>query len=342
MKNIWLMPSYYEEFSCKCEKCRHSCCHGWQIPLTKQEYERLITMECDDSLRRRLDVSFKEPDIIDENRYRIISFNYLGDCPIQKDGLCTIHSELGEKSLPKICRLYPRSLKQVNNLLIACCSSSCERVVELLLQSDSLNIINKPLDVKPSISYEVSEDIVKDISLFQDIMKDRSTTLRDSIIQICKFINEEEFNKDMSSTNSPLNDGLYLLNRLANVGFLSDIKDEILNRYNNNYSLYEDDKKIFESRFSKWNYYFENVLNNSLLYENFPFVDKRFDKTNAYKGLCASYGLLRLVCIGYTATHSSEEDLVDAIAALFHLIDHTAFYYNVNVLLDSPAILLNL
>lgn len=342
MKNIWLMPSYYNSFKCKCEKCRHTCCHGWQIPISKKEYERLITIDCDENMRHRLDVSFKVPDYIDENRYRIISFNYLGDCPIQKDGLCKIHSELGEESLPKICRLYPRSLKKVNNRLIACCSSSCERVIEMLLESDSLNLIEVAMDEEPSLSYDVDEDIIKQLLKFHELMKDRSTSLKRSIIDICSSINKEEFEKDFNCEINPINEGLNLLNRLATNGFLADIKDEISERYRNNNFQYELDKENFEKLFPNWMHYFENVLNNSLLYENFPFVDNRFDKTNAYKGLCASYGLLRLVCVGYTSIHTSKDDLIDCIAALFHLIDHTAFYYNVNVLEKTPAILLNL
>ena len=79
-----------------------------------------------------------------------------------------------------------------------------------------------------------------------------------------------------------------------------------------------------------------------MMYGNFPFVDNRFSKIDAYKGLCASYGLLRLVCIGYTAVHSSKEDLIDCIGALFHLIDHTSFYYNIHILCNNPAVLLKL
>jgi len=336
------MPSYYKDFKCKCEKCRHSCCHGWQIPLSKEEYERLITMNCDENLRHRLDISFKEPDIIDDDRYRIISFNYVGDCPIQKDGLCNIQSELGEECLPKICRLYPRSLKMVNDKLIACCSSSCERVIEMLIEEDDFKMVNEELDVEPSLTYKVDGDVLKQIEVFQKIMKDRNTSLRHSIIEICRLVNKEEFEKDFNCELNPLSEGIELLDRLAKNGFLADIKDEIRLRYTNNYYQYEEDKENFEKLFPKWNYYFENILNNSLLYENFPFVDNRFDRTNCYKGLCASYGLLRLVCIGYTSIHSSKDDLVDCMAALFHLIDHTAFYYNINILDKSPALLLNL
>ena len=51
---------------------------------------------------------------------------------------------------------------------------------------------------------------------------------------------------------------------------------------------------------------------------------------------------MRFVCIGYTTVHYSEEDLIDAVAALFHLIDHTAFYYNVGIIVDNAAVLLKL
>lgn len=78
------------------------------------------------------------------------------------------------------------------------------------------------------------------------------------------------------------------------------------------------------------------------MYECFPFVGKRADKTAAYKGLCICYGLPRLVCVVYCLEHRKKEDLIDAVCALFRLIDHTAFYYNVSVLSENAAVFLKM
>ena len=94
--------------------------------------------------------------------------------------------------------------------------------------------------------------------------------------------------------------------------------------------------------FSDWMPFYERLINNSMMYENFPFVDESFDNTDAYKELCCTYGLLRFLPVGYTALHPSKEDLIDAIAALFHLVDHTAFYKNITYYPVNAACMLKL
>lgn len=341
MKNKWLVPSYFKDFKCKCDKCRHTCCHGWQIPLKKEEYLKLISLNADENLRHRLDVSFITPDYIDEDHYRIISFNYLGDCPLQSNGLCLVQASQGEKLLPKVCRLYPRSLKKINGQLVASCSSACEAVVEKLLNEKALDLEYIEYDGEPSLSYEIDEDLVSELNNFESIVRN-SKSLVKGIEDICLMINEIEFKKDFNGDENPLKIALDILNRLSNDEFLGDIIKEIDLRYKDNYFNYELDKDKFINDYPNYELYFRNVISNSLLFENFPFVDKRCDKTIAYKGLCASYGLLMLICVGYHVKHPSKDDLIDAIGALFHLIDHTSFYYNINVIVDSPALLLKL
>ncbi len=339
----WLMPAYCRDFRCKADKCRNTCCSSWRIPVTKSEYQRLITMDCSKELDRRIQNAFIIPETVTDSCYRYVSFNWLGECPIQDRGLCYLHREKGEDYLPKICRLYPRSYKQINNTLVMNCSSSCERVVEMLYEEDGLNIIEQSLDKEPELRYTIREEDVKQLHLFQRIIQDRSTTLSQSIADICRIINEEEFRRDYENTEDPLKEALRLLERfLQNTTRLSQIAETVIQRYGNDPGLYDTDREAFEKSFPDWMPFFERVINNSMIYENFPFVDKRSDRTDSYKGLCICYGLMRIICIGHTAVHPSKEDLIDAVSALFHLIDHTAFYYNASVIAGNAAILLKL
>ena len=94
-------------------------------------------MECSEELNRRVQGAFVMPDFVSDDIYRYVSFNWLGNCPIQDKGLCALHREKGEGYLPKICRLYPRSLKQINDTLFVSCSGSCEKVAEILYENKS-------------------------------------------------------------------------------------------------------------------------------------------------------------------------------------------------------------
>lgn len=339
-KGRWLAPLYYLDFRCKADKCRNSCCSNWRIPISKDEYNKMITMDCSKQLSEKIQMTFEVPEITSDDCFRYISFDWLGKCRLLDDGLCYLHREKGEEYLPKICRLYPRSLKNINGVNLATCSSSCEKVVELLFNVDSLNIKQIELNDKAQIYYEVSEEDVKQIKLFQDLIKDKTTTLAESIEDICKIINKEEFEKDYNQDIDYLDNCISLLKRFYGSNSRLDlIIDTISDRYKNT-DQFESDRKLFEERYPDWMHVFERIINNSMLYDNYPFVDKRIDKTHVYKGLCCTYGLLRMVCIGVNSISDNLEDLIDAIASLFHLIDHTAFYYNVSILADNAAVML--
>lgn len=341
--NIWLMPKYYKDFKCKCEKCRHTCCSAWKIPVSEEEYFALIGMDASLDLHNRIESSFVTPEFPTPEVYKYLSFNWLGNCHLNVDGLCLLHKEQGESKLPKVCKLYPRSLKKINNQLIANCSSSCERVVEMLFEDKEFELVEDYLDEKPQIEINVDKEEVDNILKFNQILKDKSKSLSDRIKDICLIVNPCEFNKEYNTDTNPLKESINLLYRFSHSdNLLSEIYIKINEKYKDNYNQYEKDKLVFETKFSNWEDFFSNVINNSLIYESFPFVDNRFDQTDAFKGLCACFGLLRLVCIGYTSIYSSKDDLIDAVSELFRLIEHTAFYYNVNVIVNNAAALLKM
>ena len=344
MKNeTWLAPAYYKDFCCKVEKCRHTCCSNWLIPVSKQEYYKLITIECSEDLSRRIQNTFVVPETVSDSCYRFISFNWLGNCPLNNEGFCRLHREKGEECLPEVCRLYPRSLKQINDVKIASCSSSCERVVEMLRENNALNIGEIKLSEEPKLFYQIDEEDIRKMMVFDDLLKKDDEALADKIASICTIINREEFEKDYSADEDPLNEAIRLLSRFSSSNqILDEIVEQIDKRYKGEDNLFDSDRRSFEKNYPDWMDFFERVINNSMIYECFPFVDKRADQTRVYKGLCATYGLLRLVCIANTAEEASEEKLVDAVSALFHLIDHTPFYYNISCIIDNTAILLKL
>ena len=338
----WLAPAYYSRFTCKADRCRHTCCSGWRIPVSRREYERLITMDRTPELDRRIQNAFVVPKTVSDSCYRYIAFNWEGVCPIMKDGLCSLYQEKGEEFQSRVCRLYPRSLKNINGVNVASCSSSCERVVEMLYGHDCMNIEEISLDEKAELTYEVSEDDIEQIKEFEELIRDETTTLAQSIADICRIINKEEFDRDFDEDTDSVRNGIELLERFSTSNpILEQIISDISIRYRDG-DVFCRDREEFEKKYPDWMKFFERLINNSMLYECFPFVDKRADRTKVYKGLCCCYGLLRLVCIG--ATHDSDDvdDLVDAAAALFHLIDHTAFYYNASIIVDNAAAMLRI
>ena len=99
---ITIVPDYYREFRCIADKCRHSCCIGWEIdidPATREKY-RSVTGAFGKRLNAAIDDSGE------------VSFFRLGDaerCPmLNRCGLCDLITALGEENLCQICADHPR------------------------------------------------------------------------------------------------------------------------------------------------------------------------------------------------------------------------------------------
>lgn len=134
----------YNEFRCKADKCKHSCCKGWEIDIDEDtlEYYKDLDTELGNEILQNIqeeeDTHFK---LTDDDR-----------CPFLKDnGLCKLIEELGEDSLCDICRLHPRFFEDINDYSLAGVGLSCEKVTELIFEKKSLDFIicdsQKKLDI---------------------------------------------------------------------------------------------------------------------------------------------------------------------------------------------------
>ena len=124
----------YSEFICKADRCKHSCCRGWEIDIDEDtlEYYQGLDSELGNEIRHNIqwgETSF---------------FKLTSDerCPFLKDsGLCKIIEELGEDGLCDICRLHPRFFENINNYNLAGVGLSCEKATELMFEKASLDFI---------------------------------------------------------------------------------------------------------------------------------------------------------------------------------------------------------
>ena len=98
---------------------------------------------------------------------------------------------------------------------------------------------------------------------------------------------------------------------------------------------FSTDFAAFERAYPEWERTFENVMMNHLLYMDFPWVDSRITPQQACTGLRAAYETMRIICAAHTRCDHSPAAIADAIAGAFHVIEHSAFYYNINILLQQ-------
>lgn len=124
-------PDYYPEFACIADRCRHSCCIGWEIDIDPASYARYqkIPGEAGEKLRSRIEMGEDAP------HFRLGE----GDrCPFLNDrGLCEMILELGEEQLGQICTDHPRFRNYFSHRTEVGLGLCCEAAGELILRRQS-------------------------------------------------------------------------------------------------------------------------------------------------------------------------------------------------------------
>ncbi len=125
-------PAYYRDFTCIADKCRHSCCVGWEIDVdedTAHLYDTL-TEGYGTHIRASIDVE-GDPDT---PHFRLGADDR---CPhLAPNGLCNIISELGEGYLCEICREHPRFYHHTPHGMEVGLGMACEEACRIILASD--------------------------------------------------------------------------------------------------------------------------------------------------------------------------------------------------------------
>ncbi len=123
-------PIYYGDFSCIADKCKKSCCIGWEIDIDSDTLSLYQNME--GGYSEEIKKSIKT-----ENGS---SFFVLGKderCPHLDDtGLCNIIKEYSDTALCDICRLHPRFKNFFTGYTETGLGLSCEEAARIIVNSE--------------------------------------------------------------------------------------------------------------------------------------------------------------------------------------------------------------
>ena len=123
-------PAYYKNFSCIADKCRHSCCIGWEIDVDSD------TMQVYGHLTEGYGKVIKNSIDIEETPHFRLCANER--CPhLDESGLCNIITHLGEEYLCHICREHPRFYNDTNDGKEVGLGMACEEACRLILSSEN-------------------------------------------------------------------------------------------------------------------------------------------------------------------------------------------------------------
>ncbi|MBQ1256338.1 MAG: flagellin lysine-N-methylase [Clostridia bacterium] len=359
-KKEYLVPEYYEDFACKCGDCRASCCTGWGITVSMNEYFRLLGAEVSNDLRRKLDCGLKSVENPTPERFAKIGPGWDFRCPLLSEkGLCTLQTECGEGMLPEVCRIYPRTFRETYGAE-ASMSASCERVVELLfnmkepLKFKKAMIFSEPCESMPAkkgLTHERYVEIRKGII---KILQDRRLSFPERIINMSVWLIGQ---KDIAQNSAAEYEKILLSDReaddyecfrlalslLAMLGGRSEsIRDymeealgnlgiEVKNEAPTDETLkkasviYSDAKRAFEARYPDLTDKFEQVFVNHVFFTDFPWADIRETIADECAALGVTYITVKFLTAAYMMKRDKDEDLVDVTAACFRLIEHSAF-----------------
>lgn len=168
------VPDYFEKFKCAAQACQDTCCKAeWQIIIDKKTAKRYKSASGDIGKKLcRCLTKDSDGDFIFKSENNICPF-------LNNNGLCEIHSELGEEMLCKTCRIFPRFIYNFGGLTEKGLCASCPEAVRIMLSSDA------PITFKTEVTdcAPCPNDI--DPDLFHCIYDARNAAI--SILQFRKY-----------------------------------------------------------------------------------------------------------------------------------------------------------
>lgn len=127
------MPDYYKEFKCTADACEDTCCAGWQIVIDRQSLENYQNVlkpgsKVEKEFRSKMlrSVNWLQGTFRQDKEKRCAFLN--------EKNLCDMYAKLGEKSLCKTCRLYPRHIEEFEGVREITLSVSCPEVARILME----------------------------------------------------------------------------------------------------------------------------------------------------------------------------------------------------------------
>ncbi len=174
---LTITPNYYNDFKCIANKCKHSCCIGWEIDIDASTLEKYNNLKVGFADVLKSNIEFNEiPHFrLDQNEH----------CPfLSKNGLCDIITNLGEDMLCQICSDHPRFrnfYEEYQEIGLGLC---CEAAAEIILtnkEKAKLNLTDKTKEIP----------IIKFREKLFNIIQDRNFSIDERINNMLTFIDEQ-------------------------------------------------------------------------------------------------------------------------------------------------------
>ena len=123
---LYAIPDYYKEFKCIADKCEDTCCAGWQIVIDDKSLNQYKKVRGKFMGRMLGSINWCNGTFRQDKEKRCAFLN--------ENNLCDMYTNLGEKSLCKTCKRYPRHIEEFEGVREITLSVSCPEVARILME----------------------------------------------------------------------------------------------------------------------------------------------------------------------------------------------------------------
>lgn len=237
----------YDKFKCIADKCKFTCCKGWDINVDTNTYNR---WKENHNLNYLLDnVSFRKGN---ENNTYMIKKSTKGTCPLLNDeGLCNIVINHGEEYLSETCKSFPRienDFEDVKELTLSC---ACPEVVNIISEMKEKNYIDYN-----NLSYIEDLGCLKIRGSLINILQKEEISIENKLLLCYNMLFKILDSDDLTYED--------LIEFLDKYKFNNYIKEELYN-----YRNY--DKSNYTKFFKEINSLFKDIIEN---YRNVPIFEE--------------------------------------------------------------------
>ena len=170
-----IFPKFYKNFLCKADKCKHSCCKGWEIDIDEETAGKYLAMTGELGAEIRQNIGKNE----DSYFFKLTEDER---CPfLQKNGLCKIILNIGEENICEICTMHPRFFTILDDVELCVVRKKKKKTCELLLG-----------DEKDLVFY--IEDTEEEVS-FSEVLSVIGLNLPNEMQEFSLAVNAENINK---------------------------------------------------------------------------------------------------------------------------------------------------
>ena len=189
-----IAPDYYHGFRCIAERCRHSCCIGWEIDIDADRREEYRCVA--GSFGKRLNAAIEDGAAgsvfrLDENER----------CPmLNENGLCDLITEMGEGALCQICADHPRFRNFFSHRTEVGLGLCCEEAARLILTRESpMTLVSLEDDGADEAVVEEEEALLAVRSMLIGIMQDSDVPLNDRLEELLRRVSHPIPQKDWAA-----------------------------------------------------------------------------------------------------------------------------------------------